>query len=235
MGLKCIVIDDEQYAVDALVGYINKMPNLKVFATYTSALAAITHIKKEDAIDFIFLDIEMPDLSGLEVAKSLRDKTKFLVFTTGHTNYALQAFNLNATQYLLKPISFAKFAESITYLLKDLAVKPDKNMLCFIKADHKNAYHYIDASEIVYVEAAKNYVIIHTPEEKYITHMGLNHVEAATKSDHFIRINKSNIIAKNAIKKIEGHTIILKNGKTFQLGDVYKPAFQQFLNHSLLK
>ena len=240
MGLKCIVIDDEQHAVDALVVYIHKMPNLEVFATYTNPLTALTQIRKEDAIDFIFLDIEMPEISGLELAKSLRDKTKFLVFTTGHSSYALSAFDLHANQYLLKPISFAKFAASVEYILKDVSTHQTpnstvQNTLCFIKADHKNAYHYIDASEIVYIEAAKNYVIIYTTDEQYITHMGLNHVENALKPDDFIRVNKSNIITKSAIKKIEGNTIILKSGKNFQLGEVYKPAFQEFLNRSILR
>lgn len=240
MDLKCIVIDDEQHAVDALVSYIHKILNLEVFTTYTNPLTALTQIRKEDAIDFIFLDIEMPEISGLELAKSLRDKTKFLIFTTGHSSHALSAFDLNANQYLLKPISFAKFAASVDYILKDVSSHQTPNLaipntLCFIKADQKNAYHYIDATEIIYVEAAKNYVIIYTAEEQYITHMGLNHVENALKPDDFIRINKSNIIAKSAIKKIEGHTIILKNGKDFQLGSTYKPAFQEFLNRSILR
>ncbi|TCC91686.1 response regulator transcription factor [Pedobacter frigiditerrae] len=240
MSLKCVVIDDEQYAIDAMVGYINKITDLDVFTTYVSALDALTNIKKEDNIDFIFLDIEMPEISGLELAKSLRDKTKFLVFTTGHPSYALNAFDLNASQYLLKPISFAKFATTIDYILKDLtivnsSVQVTKSRLQFIKADNKSAYHYIDSTEIIYIEAAKNYVLIYTGKEKFVTHMGLNHIETALDPKYFIRVNKSNIIAKNAIKKVEGHTIILNNTKTLQLGDVYKPAFQDFLNGSLLK
>jgi two-component system LytT family response regulator len=237
MKLKCIIIDDEQYAIDALVGYISKMPNLEVFATYVNPLAALTNIKKEHQIDFIFLDIEMPEITGIELAKSLRDKTKFLIFTTGHTGYAIDAFDLNASQYLLKPISFAKFATTVDYILKDLMVSKTtaNNKLLFIKADSKNSYHSIDPKEIIYVEAAKNYAIVFTIKEKYITHMGLNHIEAALNLDDFIRVNKSNIIAKNAIKKIEGNTIILKNAKTMQLGEVYKQTFQTFLNSGLWK
>ncbi|RZK60242.1 MAG: response regulator transcription factor [Pedobacter sp.] len=237
MKLKCIIIDDEQYAIDALVAYVSKMPNLEVFATYVNPLAALTNIKKEDQIDFIFLDIEMPEITGIELAKSLRDKTKFLIFTTAHTGYALDAFDLNASQYLLKPISFAKFATTIDYILKDLTInKPStKNELLFIKADSKNSYHSIDPKEIIYIEAAKNYAIVFTAKEKYITHMGLSHIEAVLDLNDFIRVNKSNIIAKNAIKKIEGNTIILKNAKTLQIGEVYKSAFQEFLNSSLWK
>lgn len=240
MGLKCVVIDDEQYAVDALVGYLAQMPNLVLCSTYTSSLAALTHIKKEDQIDFIFLDIEMPGISGLELAKSLRDRTKFLIFVTGHPSYALNAFDLNANQYLLKPISFAKFATKIDFILKGAfdhnVNSPTTNQqLKFIKADNKNSYHYIDSTEILYISAAKNYSTIYTAKEQFVTYMGLNHVEAAIDLSNFIRINKSIIIAKNAIKKVEGHTIIIKNGKDFQLGDVYKLAFKEFLNERILK
>lgn len=239
MSLKCIIIDDEQYAIDALVGYVEKLPDLSVFATYSSALAALTTIKKEDHIDFIFLDIEMPEISGLELAKSLRDKAKFLIFTTGHPSHALTAFDLNANQYLLKPITFGKFATTIDFILKDVGnhrtMQPTSNSkLRFIKADNKNAYHYIDSTEILHISAAKNYSIIYTAREQFVTYMGLSYVETAVDPADFIRINKSTIIAKKTIRKIEGHTIILTNDKSFQLGDIYKPAFKAFLNESLL-
>ncbi|TDQ11762.1 LytR/AlgR family response regulator transcription factor [Pedobacter metabolipauper] len=240
MGFKCVIIDDEQYAIDALVNYINQIPDLDLLKTFTNPTEALSSIRTEDQIDFIFIDIEMPDISGLELAQHLRSKTRFLIFTTSHSSHAITAFDLNASHYLLKPISFSKFALTIADLIKDketiiLPQKKEKH-LCFIKADHKNTYNYIDFEDIVYVEAAKNYVIIYTSNEKerYMTHMGLNHVEAALNSS-FIRINKSFIIAKNAIKKVEGHNIKLKNGKDLQLGDVYKPAFQLFLNDSILK
>ncbi|RYF19397.1 MAG: response regulator transcription factor, partial [Flavobacteriales bacterium] len=164
MKLKCIIIDDDQFAIDTLIAYVEKIPELNVHATYTNAIQALTTIRSEDAIDFVFLDIEMPELSGLTLAKSIRDKAKVLIFTTGHPEHALNAFNLNATQYLLKPITFEKFATVISYIMGNLLASkkmvhaPTK--LQFIKADNKNAFHYIDAAEIIYIEAAKNYVVI---------------------------------------------------------------------------
>jgi DNA-binding LytR/AlgR family response regulator len=187
----------------------------------------------------------MPELSGLELATSLRNKTKFLIFTTSHSAHALKAFDLNADQYLLKPFSFAKFALAINFLLKkntadlqnDLSrrnIQINETNLKFIKADQKNAYHYIDPTEIVFIEAAKNYVIIYTKDEKYLTHMGLNHIEDALDSNNFIRVNRSYIIAKNAIKKIAGNNIMLKNDKNIQLGNTYKTAFLEFMNKNML-
>lgn len=247
MDLKCIIIDDDQYAIDSMVKYVNEMPGLVVHQTFLKPLEALVSIHEQ--VDFIFLDIEMPEISGLELAESLRFKTKFLIFTTSHPSYALKAFDLHANQYLLKPISFSKFALTVNYLLKnnienqksqsEVEKQPDpepqKDTLQFIKADQKYAYHYIDPNEIVYVAAAKNYVIIHTEKEQFVTHMGLNHIEDALSKESFIRISKSYLIAKKAIRKIDGSNIKLKNCDVdFQLGDVYRPAFIAFMNSKML-
>lgn len=240
MSLKCILIDDEQYAVDALVKYIEEIPSLTVYATFTNPIEALSTIKAE--VDFIFLDIEMPGINGLELAKSLRDKARFLIFTTSHTAHAITAFDLKASHYLLKPITFSKFALTIADLLKDVPthtlVKPIlKSKLQFVKTDQKNVYHSIDSEKITFIQAAKNYVIIHTTDEneEHIIHLGLNHIETAIGTTDFIRVNRSYIVAKNAIKKIEGSIITLNNGKSIQLGGVYKPAFNVFINDSILK
>ena len=239
MPLKCTVIDDEQYAVDTLVAYIAQIPNLVLHSSYLNSVDALHAIKAEDQLDFIFLDIEMPNINGLALAKTLRDKTRYLIFTTGHDGHAITAFDLKASHYLLKPISFSKFALTISEILDaEVSTKQASthSKIQFIKADQKNAYHYVDSETIIYIEAAKNYVIIYTnTNEQFVTHMGLNHVEAAINPIYFIRISKSYIIAINSIKKIEGHTIKLKNGKELQLGDVYKPAFYEFLKEGLLK
>lgn len=241
MANKCVIIDDETYAIDGLLGYISQIPNLVVHATFTNSTTALSSISAADEIDFIFLDIEMPGINGLELAKVLRDKTRFLIFTTGHAGHAIEAYDLKATHYLLKPISFSKFALTISEILASDSSKVSfeqvsKPKLQFLKADQKNAYHYLDPDQITFIEAAKNYVIIHTtsPDEQLMTHLGLNHVEGILDPVYFIRISKSFMIAKNAIKKVEGNIIKLTNGKTLQLGGVYKPKFLQFLNQSLL-
>lgn len=240
MDFKCVVIDDEQHAVDAMARYIENMPNLVLASTFTSSLSALQAIHTEDELDFIFLDIEMPEISGLELAESLRSKTRFLIFTTSHSKHALAAFDLQANQYLLKPISFAKFALIVDSLLKGIIPKaaevskiPEKR-LKFVKADHKNSYHYIDPSEIIFIQAAKNYVHIHTEKGNIMTHMGLSHIEAALSASDFIRINKSYIIAKNAIRKIEGNLIRLKNGEAFQVGETYKANFVAFIKGDMM-
>jgi two-component system LytT family response regulator len=239
MSFKCVVIDDEQYAVDAMAKYIGHLPNFVVHQTYTNPLLALQSIVTEDAIDFIFLDIEMPELSGLELAESLRSKTRFLIFTTSHPKHALTAFNLQASQYLLKPISFAKFAAAVNFLVNSTqsisAIPiPQKTIAQFIKADHKNAFHYINPEDILYIQAAKNYIYIYTDAEHFVTHMGLSHIEAALGMKDFIRISKSYIIAKRAIKKIEGNCVRLKNNESFQIGETYKTDFFNFMKANMV-
>jgi len=213
MNFKCVVIDDEQYAVDAMAKYIADMPGLTLFKTFTSSL----------------------------LAESLRSKTRFLIFITSHAKHALTAFDLQVNQYLLKPISFAKFALTINFLLEGLEpTRPvlqqvQKKGLQFIKADQKNSFHYIDPEEILFIQAAKNYVHIYTDKDSFVTHMGLNHIEAALAPNNFIRISKSYIIAKNAIRKIEGNQVRLKNNETFQIGETYKSNFTAFIKENMIR
>lgn len=236
MSLKCIVIDDQQYAIDAMVRYIHEMPNMEVLATFSDSLVALDEVRKGEDVDFIFLDIEMPHLTGLELAKSLRSKTRFLVFTTSHERHALDAFELQANQYLLKPITFAKFAIAVTDLLKHQSITAASisPKFQFIKAEYKNTYHYINPTEILYIQAAKNYVVIVLEKEQFVTHLGLNALEGALSTKDFIRVSKSFIIAKHAIRKIEGNSIKLKNDHVVQVGRTYKPTFVNFVKESMI-
>jgi two-component system LytT family response regulator len=239
MVYKCVIVDDDQFGIDTISRYIDQMPNLSVAKTFTAPLTALIEISHADEIDFIFLDIEMPEISGLDLAKKLRDKTRFLLFTTSHTKHALAAFDLHVSQYLLKPISFPKFALTIDYLLshevpaRQLAPAQPRR-LQFIKADHKNTFHQIDTHDVHYIKAAKNYVVIYTENEYFITNSGLNHLEEALPSADFIRISKSYIVAKNAIKKIEGNLIRLKCGQDLQIGGTYKAIFADFLKKNMV-
>lgn len=236
MGFKCIIIDDQQYSVDAMVRYISDMPNLEVAATFTDPLLALSAVGAGDPVDFIFLDIEMPGLSGLQLAKSLRDKTRFLVFITSHERHALGAFELHANQYLLKPVSFVKFAAVVTELIKSFSdmIKTTPNRFQFIKAEYKNTYHYINPAEILFVQASGNYVIITIGKEQFIAYMGLNALETSLPTSDFIRISKSFIIAKSAIRKIEGNSIRLKNDQTVQLGRTYRQSFVNFVKENMI-
>ncbi|RZK88119.1 MAG: response regulator transcription factor [Pedobacter sp.] len=237
---KCILIDDEQYAIDALTNYIEAMPNLEIEATYTDPLLALSELNKQAQKDFIFLDIEMPGISGIELAKELREKCKFLIFTTGHPSYAVEAFDIKADHYLLKPVTLSKFALTINKLLNQedpkVKIAPEKRKLQFVKGDQKHSYHFIDEGNITAIIADRNNVYVHTLQDgMHEVRLSLSQVESALGEENFIRINKSTIIAKAQIRKTEGDNIMLKDGKTYVLGSTFKKAFLYFMQANLLR
>lgn len=242
MNLKCVVIDDEQHAIEVLTDHIAEMPGLTVFKTFTSPVQALTEISVDDEIDLLFMDIDMPGINGLELAKNIREKAKYLIFTTAHPDYALQAFDVKSDQYLLKPISFAKFALGIDRILKKEAnaAKPtskeaDQVAALYIKGDHKYAFSNIAIDEILYIKALQNYIQIITKSETHTTYLTLKEIEKALETHAFIRVNKSNIVAKSAIKKVDGNIIRLVNNEMIQIGEGYKDAFFAYVQSSLLK
>lgn len=241
MNLKCIIIDDEQHAIDIITDHIADMPSLTLIKTFTSPIQALTEISPLDEIDLLFMDIDMPGLNGLELAKSIRESAKYLIFTTAHPDYALQAFDVQSDQYLLKPISFAKFALGIDRILKKEASaalnalkEPDQAAL-YIKGDHKYAFSNIAIENILYIKALQNYIQIITTSETHTTYLTLKEIEKALENHQFIRVNKSNIVAKAAIKKVDGNIIRLVNNEMIQIGEGYKEAFFKYVQSFLLK
>lgn len=234
---KCVIIDDEQHAVDLLTDYISELPSLTISKTFNNPILALDSIRKDDDIDIIWLDIDMPGLSGLELAKSLRSKTKKLVFTTAHTQYAVDAFEVRADHYLLKPIKLSKFlalVNEITESLYAITALPAK--FFYIKGDEKGKLNRISMEEIVSIEGLKNYIVIYTKEEKFTTYLTMIEVENALEEDgRFMRIHKSFIINTDEIDRITGNTVYLSNQMEITLGASYKDKFNEYLNENTLK
>lgn len=241
MNLRCIAIDDEDHALEVVIDHIDEMPGLQLYKSFTNPIVALSEISYDDNVDIIFLDIDMPGINGIELGKSLRDKTKYLVFTTAHPDYALQAFDVQSDQYLLKPISFAKFALGIDRIIKKESSKTntnpnsvDSNTL-FVKGDHKHAFANISINEILYIKSLQNYVQIVTQKDEVITYLTLKEVEKALENHPFIRVNKSYIISKSSIKRVDGNIIKLINDENIQLGEGYKEPFLEYIQGILLK
>ena len=241
MNLRCIAIDDEDHALEVVIDHIDEMPGLQLYKSFTNPIVALSEISHEDNVDIIFLDIDMPGINGIDLGKSLRDKTKYLVFTTAHPDYALQAFDVQSDQYLLKPISFAKFALGIDRIIKKESSKTNSNAnsvdsnTLFVKGDHKHAFANISINEILYIKSLQNYVQIVTQKDEVITYLTLKEVEKALESHSFIRVNKSYIISKSSIKRVDGNIIKLINDETIQLGEGYKEPFLEYIQGILLK
>jgi len=236
----CIIIDDEIAAAKLLEGYIENMPGMAVFKTYNNPLQALAEISSDEEIDFIFLAIEMAEITGLELAEALRGRTKFLIFTTAHTEFAFRAFEVNADQYLLKPIMMSKFALVVNRLLKSRFAQHDVSGLrettrdeFFIKADQKNKLIRINPAEIIAIEGFDNYVKIHTASGQIVAYLTIKELEAKFRGDNaFIRVQKSFMVAKYYIDHVDGHLIHCTNGMVIPIGLMYKAAFIAYLKQN---
>lgn len=235
--LKCVIIDDEQHAIDLLKDYISELPSLSLYKTYNNPILALDDIKAEDDIDIIWLDIDMPGISGLELAKSLRHKTKKLIFTTAHTQYAVEAFEVKADNYLLKPIKLSRFVSLVSELTETLA-QPEvvKSNFFFIKGDEKGKLIRLDMDSIIMIEGLKNYIVIYTKTERFTTYLTMLEAEMALLNDgKFMRIHKSFIVNSEEIKKVNGSTVYLTNDIEIVLGTSYKERFYDYLNDNTIK
>jgi len=206
--INCLVVDDEPIAREGLLEYIRQIDYLNAIAQCKNASEAAGLLQK-NKIDLIFLDIQMPKLTGIEFVKALADPP-LIIFTTAYSEYALEGFELDVVDYLLKPISFARFLKSAekaqSYLHaknKEVSITRD---FFFIKCNGK--IEKLMMADVVFIEAMSNYVIIHTRQKKYITYLTFSGIEEQLPSELFVRIHKSYIVAISAIQTIDGSNLI---------------------------
>jgi len=208
MKINCLVVDDEPLAREGISGYVSQVPYLQLVGACQNALEANEKLKTE-AVDLLFLDIQMPGMSGLQLLKSLQNPP-VVIFTTAYRDYAADGFDLNAIDYLLKPISFERFVQGVNkayeHLLprKSLELDPGPgDDFFFVKCDGK--YVRIYFNEILFVEGMKDYTIIHRKDQKLIVLVSLKKVEENLASGEFIRVHKSYIVAKSKVDSLEGN------------------------------
>ena len=239
--LKCIAIDDEPLALRQLKSYIEKIPYLELTATCNNALEA-QQLLASQHVDLIFVDINMPDLSGVEVVRSLVDRP-MVIFTTAYSEYAVEGFKLDAVDYLLKPFSFADFSRSAgkansLYELRHNqragepeatpeALPKDKEYIS-VKADYKVSL--IKISNIVYLESEGEYVRMHLDDGTTITTLfRLKNMEAALPSDMFMRVHRSYIVNLRCIKGYVRGRVFLSDTEYVPIGENYKESFQHYI------
>jgi len=181
----------------------------------------------------------MPGINGIELVEAIRDRTRFLIFNTSHSKFALTAFALKATQYLLKPFPLAKFISTIHHIISDLtpAITIEKSNFKYIKGDSKHDFHSIDFQHVTYIQADRNYIKLRVEVEqsKLLLRMGINEIEKILVPPDFIRISRCVIISTKHIKKVIGSKIILKVGQGLAIGLVYKNPFLDYMYRNMLK
>ena len=228
--LTCAIVDDEPLALGLIESYVRKTDFLKLEGCYASAVEAMSHLT-QSPVDLLFLDIQMPELSGLEFSQMLPPETR-IVFTTAFEQYALDGFRINALDYLLKPISYARFLESARRALQWFVMKaqqPKERETIFVKSDYKLVQ--IELKHILYIEGLKDYIKIYEDgsTKPILSLMSMKAIEEQLPPSRFMRVHRSYIVQKEKIRIVERGRIVF--GKTYiPISDSYKQAFQDFLD-----
>jgi len=214
MKIKCVLIDDEPLAIKVLQNYFTNFTDFEVIATFNNSLEALDFINST-TVDAVFLDINMPMMTGFELISLIENKTKVII-TTAFREFAAESYDLDVLDYLVKPIPLPRFIKCINkitteYNLKNnIKVETSKgDAHIFIKVDKKMMK--INIEEILFVEGMKEYIKVVTPDKTYITHKSLTSLSEELPSDRFLRIHKSYVIALNKVKSIEGNRIQIQS------------------------
>jgi two-component system LytT family response regulator len=244
--LKCIAIDDEPLALDIIEDYIAKIPFLELIKRTENPLEAL-QLVQAGGIDLVFLDIQMPELTGIQFLKIANGKANY-IFTTAYSQYALESYDLNVSDYLLKPIAFDRFykavekvhnqlktSQPVDHMIQPLVspvvtasvVNPVQDFI-FVKTEHKIQKIELDA--ILYIEGLKDYISIFTKTERVITLQNMKKMEETLPKAQFIRVHKSYIIALDKIESIERSRISIRE-KIIPIGDTYRDEFFRHIDN----
>lgn len=233
--IKCWAIDDERPALQLVVDYIKRTPFLEFAGSFHSATKALAALGEQE-VDLLLLDINMPDLSGLELSRLLPEHVK-VIFTTAYDQYAVESYRVNAVDYLLKPFSYPEFLEAVVKAQK-LLVPIEENIsptskgedCLFVKSDYKLRKIFFD--DILYVEGLKDYARFHLLSGKPVMSlMSLKSLEQTLPTDKFMRVHRSFIVNLSRIEVIDRSRIVF--GDVYiPVGDQYKPSFQQYINNN---
>ena len=234
--MNCIVVDDEQHAIDILLHYINQTPLLNAVASTTNPIEALQIMATQD-VDLVFLDIHMPELSGIDFIKAVNGKAK-VILTTAYSEFALEGYELDVIDYLLKPIRLPRFLAAVqkaAKALKEKDVDDIEDDYIFVKTESKGKLLKINLAEIDYIEGMKNYVAIHSGGSKIMVYTAMKEIEDRLPAKHFMRIHKSFIIRTDRITGIEGNRVLLKNvNADIMIGENYKNELMEKVKGKLL-
>jgi len=222
--ISCLIVDDEAIAREIIATHLSKISNIDVVASCSSAMEAFNVISNND-IDLVFLDINMPEISGISFAKSINKNIK-IIFTTAYRDYAVEGFELQAVDYLLKPISFERLLKAVNTYFEVYSqtnnkgfTETDNNQFMFVRADRRMIK--IDFDAIIYIESYSDYIKIHLADETIVTRETISAIEAKLPSKQFIRIHRSFIIALSHIVSFTNEHVVIQ-GQALTISRSYK-------------
>ena len=227
-SLTCIIVDDEPLAVKLLESFVTKTPDLELLGSYTDSVEAINAIKEQQP-NLLFLDIQMPDLNGMELAHMIPDGTR-VIFTTAFKEYAFESYEVKALDFLLKPIRYNKFMAAVEKAKEWFKVWFYKATTIFLRVDGE--YRQVAIQDILYVSGMKDYVMFYLAEEKkpLITHLTMKAVEEMLPPEQFMRVHRSYIVALDKIRKVDRNDCIYIGNEIIHVTEAFREAFQQYLN-----
>ena len=223
----CIIIEDEPLALEKTKDFVNKVPFLTLSATFDNALNGLTYLNN-NKVDVLFLDINMDELSGIELLESSKI-TSQVIITTAYQEYALKGYELHITDYLLKPFTFNRFLQAVNKAQENLSQRIAEKQLDFIFVKTENRLEKIMISDILYIEGMRDYLRIHTSNKKIMTLQSFSELEQLIPSHLVCRVHKSYMVAINKIESIERSRIKIAD-QLIPVSETYKEAFLQLIN-----
>jgi DNA-binding LytR/AlgR family response regulator len=233
--MNCIIVDDDKLSLRIIEDFIGKTDGLELVGAYTSAVDAINGMSKEDApkVHLIFLDIEMPEMTGIEFLKSLNELPQVIIYSS-KDKYAVESYEFDVTDYLLKPVQYGRFIKAISRA-KERFEKREKvageGSEIFIK--NNSTLVRVKYDDILWIEALENYVVVNTFKEKYTIHFTMKAISEKMPSDKFVRVHRSFIVNIGKIKMIEDNSVIIRyegGSKIIPIGKSYKDKLMDDIN-----
>ncbi len=239
--INCLIVDDEQHAIDILKHYISQTPFLHLSASTTNPVEAL-RLLNDHNIELIFLDIQMPELSGIDFIKAIQGNAK-VILTTAYSEFALESYELGVVDYLLKPIRFARFLQAVQKVAQGKeegsvaaeTIQPEDDYI-FVKTESKGKLLKINLADIDYIEGMKNYVAIHCSQKKTLVYTSMKELEERLPQKAFLRVHKSFIIPVAKITGIEGNLLRLKDVKEeILIGESYKSDLMDIIRNKMIQ
>jgi DNA-binding LytR/AlgR family response regulator len=238
--IHCIIVDDEQHAIDILTHYVSQTPYLHLVGTSTNPIEALQLVATHK-VDLVFLDIQMPELSGIDFIKAINGKAK-VILTTAYSEFALDGYELDVVDYLLKPVRLPRFLTAVQKAVKQIETLQEQHSVdieddyIFVKTEAKGKFLKINFDEIDYIESMKNYVAIYRNGQKTLVYATMKELEERLPKKNFIRVHKSFIIPIAKITGIEGNMVRLKNVTAeILIGENYKADLMDIIKGKMIQ
>jgi DNA-binding LytR/AlgR family response regulator len=238
--LRCIVVDDESGAIEILSRYIEKNAGLELIRSFRDSIEALTFLA-DNEVDIVFLDIDMPNLDGMKLSGLIQDKDVKIIFCTAYSEYAVESYEKDASDYLLKPISYERFCKAVAKVQKSPKEQSEKGQIdgqnkesgashkLFLKSGPR--IHQVDTREVLYIEKKGHYVVFHIYESELLSRMNMSDLLRVLPPDNFIRIHRSFVVAIDKIDTINKYGVVIK-GNRIPIGESYRDGFFKRIPYS---